>query len=174
MKNYTDEYIDRLFQAWYSLNQPSDMERVITLVGVDGDGKTPEKSTVKQWAKEYGWQERADGMTALAVQKAEDMLITQKAEMLKRQAMDAFEVAVKAKEHIIVNGFDTTSSAVAALKWATEEERTARGVSEMMIRVSKMSKEELEARAIKLLQRTNDVIDAEEVDSANSSTEASD
>lgn len=174
MNKYSEEYVERLFQAWYALNQPTDMEMVIEKAGASPNGDTPSKSTVRQFVDTYGWRERADAMNAKAIEIAESTLIQQKAEMLKRQAQDAFEVALKAKQHILEEGFDTTASAVAALKWASEEERTTRGVSDMLIRVSKMSKEDLEARALKLLQRTNEVIDGDvEVDNADNSAETS-
>jgi len=164
-RDYTEEYIERLFQIWYSLNQPVNMDLLIEHIPETAEGKKPFKTTLSQFMRDYGWRERADAMNAKAIEIAEDKLITQKAEMLKRQAETAFEVAMKARDHLLTEGFDNSASAVAALKWAGEEERTVRGISGMLIKISKMTPEELEQKAMKLLRRQNEAIDGEVIDS---------
>lgn len=173
-KDYTDEYIDRCFQIWYGLNQPTNMDILLEKIPETPEGKKPYKTTLTKFMQDYGWRERADAMDAKAVAIVEDKLITQKAEMLKRQAETAFEVAEKAKAHILSEGFDTSASAVAALKWAGEEERTVRGISGMLIKISKMTPEELEQKAMKLLRRQNESIEGEVIDSESDGGESAD
>jgi hypothetical protein len=63
---------------------------------------------------------------------------------------------------------------VSAYFKAVEDERIVRGVSEFMVKISKMPSEEIIKEAAKLLKRNSEVIDlvaeemaAEEVDSAD-------
>ena len=119
---------------------------------------------LRQLRDTYGWNERADVLNVKAIEVVEHQLIDQKATMLKRQAEQALQIANLARDHLVENGFDTSSSAVSALFKATEEERIVRGVSEMMIKISKMSPEELMQEAAKLLKRNSEVIEGETVD----------
>lgn len=160
MVEYTDEYVEQCFQIWYSLQRPN-LEKLYESIPLDANGRKPTKQHLITLRNEYGWNERADALSAMAIQKAETLLIDKQADMFKRQAEDAFEIATMAKDHLIANGFDTASSAVNALKWATEEERTVRGAAEFLIKVSKMSQSDLEARATKLLRRQNEAVDAD-------------
>lgn len=156
---YTDEYKEICFTTWYSMRQPTNMDRLRDAIPETIDGRKPTSVFLRKWRDECGWNERADALNALAVQKVEEQLINQKADMLRRQAAQAYEIAQKAREHLLENGFDTSASAVNALFKATEEERIVRGVSDMMVRISKMSPEELMKEAAKLLKRNSEVID---------------
>jgi hypothetical protein len=160
INEYGDEYLERCFTTWFTLNQPNSMERLQEAIPESPTGKKPSITLLKQVKETHGWIERADALTALAVQKNDEVLVNTKAEMLKRQAEDDYAIAMKAKEHILENGFDTSSSAVSAYFKAVEDERTARGVSQMMVEVSKLTPENLEKRALELLRRSNEAVDA--------------
>lgn len=168
---YSDDYLEQCFEVWYSMGQPNNMNLLIDRIPDSPNGGKPTKVFLLNTKNTRGWSERADAMNTKAIQKVEDQLIDQKAEMLKRQAQQAFEIAERAREHLLENGFDTSSAAVNAIKWATEEERTVRGVSEMMIKISKMTPDELMQEAAKLLKRNSEAIDGEIVEEdADSST----
>lgn len=172
---YTDEYIERCFEVWYSMNQPINLAILQERLPETTDGKKPSVSHLRHMRDGNGWIERADALNAKAIEKVEHQLIDQKADMLKRQAQSAFEIAQVAKDYLLERGFDTAASAVAGIKWAQEEERTVRGVSEMMIKISKMTPDELMQEAAKLLKRNSQVIDVEaeemDADSDSSSTQ---
>jgi hypothetical protein len=140
-KTYSDEYIEQCFQCWYAMGQPTNITLLQESIPESPEGKKPGLPLLRQFRDTHGWVERADGLNALAVGKA--------------------EVGKSAKEHLLANGFDTSASAVNALKWAQEEERTVRGVSEMMVKISKMTPEELMKEAAKLLKRNSEVVDGE-------------
>jgi hypothetical protein len=158
-KAFTDEYIESCFTHWYSLNQPSNLVILQENIPESPEGKKPSLALLRNYKDEYGWIERADALNAKAIEKVEHHLIDMKSDMLKRQAKTAFAIAKKAEDYLMENGFDTAASAVNAIKWAQEEERTVRGVSEMMIKISRMTPDELMAEAAKLLKRNSEVID---------------
>ena len=163
---YADEYIERCFQVWYSSNQPS-MALLQRSIPESPDGRIPATITLSQFRDEHGWDERADGLTALAVKENDKLLINNKAEMLREMAQDAHEMRTTAKAHILENGFDNSSSAVTAYFKASEEERLVRGVSEMLLKVSNMASENLLLRANKLLKRKNEAVDGEIVEDSD-------
>ena len=158
-KSFTDEYVERCFSIWYSLNQPINLLLLQEAIPESPEGKKPSTALLRQYVRNYGWIERADALNAKAIEKVEHQLVDMKADMLKRQAESAFKIAKLAENYLLENGFDTAASAVNAIKWAQEEERTVRGVSEMMIKISKMSPDELMQEAAKLLKRNSEVID---------------
>ena len=173
-KAFTDEYIEKCFTQWYSLNQPSNLVILQENIPESPEGKKPSLALLREYKNSYGWVERADALNAKAIEKVEHQLIDMKSDMLKRQAKTAFDIAKKAEDYLLEHGFDTAASAVNAIKWAQEEERTVRGVSEMMIKISKMTPDELMAEAAKLLKRNSEVIDipAEEIEDANDSSDS--
>lgn len=169
---FTEDYIEQCFHVWFTLGQPKNMDTLWDAIPTPIEADKPSRAFLRSCVDNYGWVERADALNALAVQKAEPMLVDTRAQMFKRQAEQALQIANLAREHLLENGFDTSASAVNALFRATEEERTARGVSDMLVKISKMSPEELEARAIKLLRRQNESVDAVIVeDNASSSNQ---
>jgi hypothetical protein len=161
VREFTDAYIEQCFTVWYSSGQPTNMQILQDAVPETPEGRKPGIQMLRQLRDTYGWNERADVLNVKAIEVVEHQLIDQKATMLKRQAEQALQIADKARDHLLKNGFDTSSSAVSALFKATEEERTVRGVSEMMIKISKMSPEELMQEAAKLLKRNSEVIEGE-------------
>ena len=164
-KNFSEDYLEQCFQIWYSANQPTNMNLLQEALPETPEGKKPGVAFLRQVRDTYGWIERADALNARAIAKVEETLVTQKSEMLKRQAETAFTIGKLAENYLLSDGFDTSASAVNAIKWAQEEERTVRGVSEMMIKISKMTPDELMAEAAKLLKRNSEVIEGVEIDS---------
>lgn len=162
-KEYTEDYIEQCFGIWYSMSQTSNMV-VFQEAIPEYNGKKPSISTLRQFRDVYGWVERADAMNAKAIEKVEHQLIDQKVDMLKRQAEQALQVANLARDHLIENGFDTSASAVNALFKATSEERTVRGISEFLIKISRMDNDGIINEAIKLLKRNSEAVDVEAVE----------
>jgi hypothetical protein len=169
-KVYDDAYIETCFTIWYSMNQISNLVVLQDHLPENAEGRKPSIAHLRQMRDNNGWIERADALNTKAIEKVEHQLIDQKADMLKRQAESAFKIAKVAENYLLENGFDTAASAVSAIKWAQEEERTVRGVSEMMIKISKMTPDELMQEAAKLLKRNSQVIDIipEELDADES------
>lgn len=148
-----DNYWEEAFQVWYASGQPKAAVKIREIIPNDEDGNKPTVTNINNAITVYGWHERADVLNTKAIEQNEMILVNQKADMLRRQAENALEIANKAKQYIVEGGFDSSASAVTAYFKATDEERTVRGVSDMLIRVSKYSPEELMERAAQLLRR---------------------
>ena len=164
-RDFQDDYVEQCFQVWYSRGQPMNIDILHEAIPENGDGKRPGKALLRSWRDSYGWMERADGLNAQAIEKVEHKLIEQKSDMLLRQAEQALLIANKARDHLLENGFDSSSSAVSALFKATEEERTVRGISDFLIKISRMDNDGVMNEAMKLLKRSSEAVDAEVIDS---------
>ena len=162
---FSDAYLENCFVVWFSMGQQSNLELIHEAIPEAPNGEKPSKTTLVRIRDTYGWRERADALTALATQKNDALLVNNKAEMLRELAQEAKEIREKAKAQMMQDGFDTSASAVNAYFKASEQEMTVRGVSEMVIKISKMSNEELESRRIKLLRRQNELVEGEIIDS---------
>lgn len=171
MENET--YWEQAFQTWFAHDRIG-VSALYELLPPLPSGERPGAPMIKAMIEKYGWNERADTINSTAIQKNNEFLVQKKSEMLQRHAEQAFRVAGLAMEKL-EEGFDSSSSAVAALKWATEEERTARGIQGMMVEISKLPPDKLMDRAMKLLQRRTESVDGEIVEeNANNSSQTTD
>lgn len=165
---YTNEYKEKCFVAWYANKRPSSAAKTREIIPVDEKGRKPNYPMLVKWLKDLEWHERADELDAKAMVLVDEALVNQKADMLKRQAIDAFAIANKAREFILEDGFDTAASAVNAYFKATEEERITRGIGDFVVKLSKMKDNEIQDEIIKLTNRAADsgqiILDAEEIE----------
>ena len=126
------------------------------------DGRKPTIHALKKWRQMYDWDVHADDLDSKAIQIRDDYLVTTKADILKKQADDAAMIAEKALKYLVSGTFDSSASAVSAYFRATEEQRLAIGISELVVKMSKMSNDELEKEIASRLSRL-EIVDAEEV-----------
>lgn len=165
---YTPEFIDRCFTAWYSAGRPESIGDYMDVFPVDEHGRNPTIHSLKKWRKLYGWDNHADDLDSRAIQIRDDYLVMTKANILKKQADDAALIADKALKYLVSGTFDTSSSAVSAYFRATEEQRLAIGISELVVKMSKMGNEELEREIASRLSRL-EIIEGETEDIGDSS-----
>jgi len=164
---YSERYIENLFNVWYSAGRPSINKLLehLTEKGVkDEHGRIPSYDQLRDWSGEYAWHDRGDALLAKASAKMEIKLVDKTVEMWDIHADAAREVALKALDHIREHGFDSSASAVQAIKWAQEEERKTRGAKEFITAVKNSSSENLMETIRELMERssaTEDVVDAE-------------
>lgn len=177
--SYSDDYKEKCFQTWYASGRPTSAARTLDILPEDEFGRKPVRSLVEAWRKDLMWDARADDLDSKAIAIAEDALIMQKAEMLKRQAERAGKIAEKAFDELVVGGFDSSAAAVNAYFRATEEERMTRGISDMIVKMSKMNDADLADTVLDLLRRANEndqiidstVVDTESKDESAKSSE---
>ena len=80
----------------------------------------------------------------------------------------------KGMEFLASGTFDSSSSAVAAIKAGVEIERTSRGVGDMLVRMSQMGDDALKQEIMKYINRAsenNQIVDAEEIPDKEESTD---
>ena len=164
MTKYSDAYLESLFEKWYAKGGPEYKIFVRDGIPADEFGRTPHASQITTWAGQYRWQERKDALNAQALELAEKSLIENQVEMWKRHADFAQKVGKEAYDYILEHGFDSSASAIQALKWAQEEERITRGADSFYKSVKNKSNDELLAMVRGLAERqlsAEDIIDAD-------------
>lgn len=175
VREYTEEYKEICFQAWYLAGRPSAVGRIRDILPEDVNGRKPVVSMIDAWRKDRMWDFRADDMDAKALAIVDNDLVMQKVEMLRRHAERARTLSEKAMTFLVEDGFDSSASAVNAYFRGTEEERLTRGIGDMIVKMSKMSDADLKDEIIKRLQRAsenNQIIETEVVDTESSEDSA--
>jgi len=163
---YTERYMELAFQTYYSAGRPS-YKKLCDLMYekkiFDERGRVPSDHVLKNWASEYGWSARCDALDAEAARKMEIVLVDETVSMWKRHADAAREVALSALEYVREHGFDTSSSAIQAIKWAQEEERKTRGAEEFISAIKDKSSEDLMETIRELMERSaaNEIVEGE-------------
>lgn len=163
---YTHTYIEQCFTVWYAAGHPSRNNQIMEILPKDEYGRIPTSKMITSWRDEYGWDIRADELDAKAQALVDDELVNQRVLMLKEQASRARELQKMGIEHLRDEGFDSSSSAVAAVIKGAELERESKGLSTQIVKMFKLDDEKLISETQRLLERLNvptDVIDVEEV-----------
>lgn len=165
---FDQNYIEKVKVFWYSSGRPDCTvlkDRLDNHKLTNEGGKTPSVELLRKWVKE-GWHEWADIMDTRASELLETEIIQQKADMLRLQAERGKRLQELGMIALEQDGFDSASAAVNAVIRGSELERTSRGIGEALVRMSKMTNEELKEEIIKQLERANragQIIEAEEV-----------
>lgn len=156
IKEYSDTYKEKCFIAWYSAGRPNPYEQTHAIIPEDELGRKPMIRTLRQWRKDLMWDFRADDLDSKALAVVEDSLVSQKADMLKRQAEMAHNLQTIGMDYLDKEGFDTSASAVSAIIKGAELERTSRGIGEMMVKMATMNDAELKDEIIRQINRASD------------------
>lgn len=169
---YGEAYMTQCKTLWYSSGRPHDATKIRRLLEEqncrDEYGRVPSVELIKDWKDKYGWEAWADILDAESNALVEVDLINQRAEMLKEQANAGKELWKMGLQYLKSEdgGFDSSSAAVQAVIRGTELERTARGIGEVLEKLSKMSNADLQAEIVRQLTRASaagQVIDTEEI-----------
>ncbi len=173
---YSDVYIEKVFYVWYSHGRPSRFPSdFTTLIPEDEHNRKPKIALILKWRNERNWDLRADELDARAMQIVDDEVVLQKAKMLRRQAEIGFELQEKGMQALREEGFDTSASAVNAVVRGVEIERSSRGISEFLMKLSKMSDADIKEELARLAIREDSIIlDAEEKEDKDSEDDKSD
>ena len=119
----------------------------------DVHGRIPHPEHIKMFAAANRWQERKDELLARASAIMEQQLVDDQVAMWKRQAENAKEVGIDAFKYLKAEGFDSSASAIAAIKWAQEEERKTRGAEKFITLIKDSSNDEVLETVRRLLTR---------------------
>lgn len=157
---YTDTYAENCFQAWYRAGRPSKYGHIIKVIPDDEYGKKPSRLTINKWI-ENGWAFRADELDAKAVQRADNLLVLEKVNMLKAQAKRGERLQEKGMSYLETSGFDSSSAAVSAVIRGATLERESRGIGELILKMAKMSDDELHQEILKRLETLSEEVEGE-------------
>ena len=164
---YSPEYKEKCFVTWYSNGRPEHLQALVEAnkFPQDEHGRVPALKLLKQWRVENGWDLRADDLDVRAITIVEDSLVNQKAQMLQRHAEIGHKLMEAGMAHISSGEFDSSASAVSAVVRGAELERESRGIGELIVKMSKMSEDDLRKEIMERLARASEagqIIDAEE------------
>ena len=166
-EEYTERFIESCFQFWYSAGCPNFRklhDLMIEKEFKDEYGRIPYYDILRIWSSERDWSFRREGLDEKAAEKMDVVLVDQTVEMWKAHAEAAREVALKALAHVREHGFDTSASAVAAIRWAQEEERKTRGAEAFITTLKNADNQDIVEMVRELMERssaTDDVVDGE-------------
>lgn len=151
-QKYDDTYKEKIYTIWVSANQPT-VSKLEKIIPPNDDGDTPSAPVLQRWIAEDAWVERAHDIRVRAQQVIDDELVRVRVEMLRRHADLGKELAVQGFEHLRVNGFDSSSSAVQAIKLGIQTERDSLGVELGLTKVVQMSDQDLSSNMKQLMER---------------------
>lgn len=160
---YTETYMETCFQAWYQAGRPSKYAHILEVLPVDEYDKKPSRLMINKWL-EMSWSFRADELDARAIEKADNNLVLQKVKMLKDQAKRGEQLQDKGMKHIEQYGFDSASAAVSAVIRGATLERESRGIGELILKMAKMSDDELKDEIMKKLQTLSDEVEGDVIE----------
>ena len=152
---YTETYKESCFQAWYSAGCPGKIPQVRDIIPEDEYGRKPSHRLLRLWRDEMGWDWRRDVLDAKAIEIVDDELVQQRVLMLREQAAKGRNLQKMGMEYLEEVGFDSSSSAVSAVIRGAELERSSRGLSDTLLKLSKMSDEQLTREVASLLERAS-------------------
>ena len=162
--------------AWVGAGSPFQIKPHMDIFPLDEYGRKVNPGTLLNWISRYDWHGRAEILEAKAIEVANEQIISIKATILRQQFEDARRIADKALTHMVSGTFDSSASAVSAYFRATEEQRRAVGISEIIEKMTKMSDAELEKEILeRIRQATNagQIIDGEVEDTETSEEDSS-
>lgn len=153
---YDQDYINLCFNEWYLHGRPANPNAIRKLLPEHPTGRTPSLDLIKRWVIYGAWDTRADELDAKVQQKNDVALINTKAKMLRKHLEQAEKVSAKALEHLLLEGFDSSSAAVQAFFKGLEEQRKTQGFSDLLERLDKMTNNDVEREIIGLLNRASE------------------
>lgn len=183
--SFSEGYIEECFIAFYTAGRPKSGNRIRDILPVDDRGRKPSKEMILKWKSGYNWDIRADELDVQAYERTNEFLIEKRTEMLKRQATDAFNLQKKALDQLLgdgeenIGGFDSSAAAVNAYFRSVELEQQTTGISDMILRMSKLTPDQLKKELTAMVRRAADsgqIIDvpAEELENTEEKKENDD
>jgi len=177
---YSEQYKESCFQSWYAAGCPTARNKIEEILPEDEYGRKPNLDVLRTWRNADNWDLRADGLDERVNRTIEDSLVAAKVGMLEQQAKRARAIQEKGMEFLDENGFDSSSSAVQAIIRGAELERTSLGLSDAIMKLAKLTNDELMAETKKMLQKfvesgeSGDVIDVAEIPDSEIEEDADD
>lgn len=163
--SYDDDYKDACFYAIYQAGFPN-RKKWVECIPLAPDGRKPNLATLKQWAENYGWVERADALNAELSKQLDDKVVKERAEAIKHTLEVVKDTMKMGHEYIKEHGFDTAASAVRAIGMGADMIARYAGTAELLLSVPTMSDKQLTKEMLRLLGKNEneEVIDIEAED----------
>ena len=148
--NFSDEYVEQVFFAWYKNNKMGG-KSFVNRLAPDSRGRTPSATIVKSWMITKGWMERADAMDAEASMALTKEVIDERIQMFRRHAEVGQELIERGMKYLLEHGIDNSQAAIRAIDIGVATQRISTGQAEMGAAVLKMRDSQLDKELPKLL-----------------------
>lgn len=163
--HYPNDYIDRVFYAWYEGGRKTGNDFINSLATWNGD--KPTKTTLKGWINSFGWIERAEALDAEVSRTLDEKVIESRKRMYEQQVIIADELVAKGREFLNAEGkgIQSDNAAIRAIDLGLTTQRMTIGMAEAVAKISQMSDSQLTDNLLKLLgKKSEETVDAEIVD----------
>lgn len=163
---WSTDYKRKCFDVWYLHGRPNLPSQIREIIPENDQGNKPSALIIGQWLNSGAWDLLADELDVRVEERANQHLVTEKVKMLRKHQDQAVKVQNKALESILVDGFDSSSSAVQAFFRGMEEERKTAGFSDLLEKLESMSNNQVRDEIISMIQRAtenNQIVEGKEI-----------
>ena len=154
LAKYSEVFRESCFLIWYRQGRPKG-NAMIGIFPQDNLGRSPSMEQIWEWTKKYGWNERADILDVEVAKRIELQAVEERVEMLERMAEQGKALQEKGQEYLDVHGFEKGADALRAIFGGAELERSSRGLSSALIKVSEMDDATLQDTLKKLMNKAS-------------------
>lgn len=156
-KVYNESYKEQVFYAWYRLGRPALSQFIPP---PNEEGKIPAKGILSQWKDLEQWDVRADALDARVADQLDNVVITEKVEMLRQHAdygkrMAELGMKFLESEH---GGIEKSADAIRAVVEGTTMEQDKRGMADAYLKVAHMTDSDLDRELERLLKGKENMI----------------
>lgn len=148
---YSDKYREACFHAWYQAGRPSG-KSLLGFLPADEYGRKPTSAKIRTWRDE-GWHRRADELDRQVHQEMQKYAIETRVAMLKRHADLGRQMQEKGVDWLSEHEPDKAGDAIRLVVEGVRIESDSVGVSDALLRISKMKDQELSETIGQLLNR---------------------
>lgn len=152
---YTEKYKEQLFYAWYETGDRAFGTLLLEKIPANENGSKPNLISIKKWADENGWIERADALDAQTSLEMDKVVIDKRVEMYKKHAEVGEELITMGRDFLKKQGenggLKTENAAIRAIELGMSTERVSVGVADMVRKIGEMTPDQLDNELRKLL-----------------------
>lgn len=141
---YTRQYRDQVFQSWFSLGCPV-IHRFRQSWRDPETGRQLSDAILRKWFVEDDWEGHATQLREEQVRRAEEELIQNRLEAIRRHTQISRLLQSKAVAFFANNDIVSDGTALGAVRLGIELERQALGMPELVMAIQKMSDDQLVA-----------------------------
>lgn len=157
---FSDEYKENTFYAWYKSGRPG-WEKVLRKLPPNESGRKPNLLTIRDWAHTEGWTERADALDAEISRQLDTEIIGVRIEQLKKMADLGEKIMQEGYSYIKEKGFDSAAAAVRAVGLGSDMMFKYAAAADYLAKIGSMSNKQLDKEIRRLLNKGDELIDAE-------------
>ena len=148
---YTEQYKESLFYVWVETGDRTFGKSLLDRIPTNENGSKPNLISIKKWAEEGGWEERADALDAQASLRLDELVIDKRVKMYERLAEIGTFEAEEGFKYLKEHGIKKEETALRAISDGANLMKEVVGVADMVRKIGEMTPEQLDRELQKLL-----------------------